>query len=62
MAMLGLEEEIDRVAKANGVRWYGHVLRRDNDHYLRRALEFVVDGKRKRGQPEEPSGGGNEDN
>ena len=35
-------------AKANGVRWYGHVLRRDDGHVLRKALEFEVKGKRKR--------------
>ena len=29
------------MAKANGVRWYGHVLRRDDRHVLRKALEFV---------------------
>ena len=31
MEMLGLMETLDRVAKANGVRWYGHVIRRDDD-------------------------------
>ncbi len=51
MEMLGLEESVDQLAKANGVRWYGHVLRRDGDHVLRKALEFNVDGPRKRGRP-----------
>ena len=32
MDMLGLRETIDRLATANGVRWYGHVLRRDDDN------------------------------
>ena len=27
MDMLGLKETIDRLATANGVRWYGNVLR-----------------------------------
>ena len=49
MAMLGIEETMDQLAKANGVRWYGHVLRRDDGHYLRRALEFEVIGRRRRG-------------
>ena len=31
--------------KANGVRWYGYVLRRDDGHVLRKALEFEVKGK-----------------
>ena len=30
------------MAKANGVRWYGHVLRRDDGHVLRKELEFKV--------------------
>ena len=49
--MLGLKETAVQMAKANGVRWYGHVLRRDDGHVLRKVLEFVVRGKRKRGRP-----------
>ena len=51
MDMLGLKETIDRLATANGVRWYGHVLRRDDDSLLRVALNLEVTGKRKRGRP-----------
>ena len=51
MAMLGLEEMVDKLAKANGVRWYGHVLRKEDGHCLRRALEYEVDGRRRRGRP-----------
>ena len=39
------------MAKANGVRWYGHVLRWNDGHVLRKVLEFEVKGKKKRGQP-----------
>ena len=49
--MLGLKETLVQMAKANGVRWYKHVLRRDDGHVMRKALEFEVNGKRKRGQP-----------
>ena len=49
--MLGLKETIDRLATANGVRWYGHVLRRDDNSVLRVALDLEVSGNRKRGQP-----------
>ena len=35
MEMLGLEESVERLVKAFGVRWYGHVLRRDELHPLR---------------------------
>ena len=51
MDMLGLKETIDQLAIANEVRWYGHVLRRDDDSVLRVALNLEVSGKRKRGRP-----------
>lgn len=51
MEMLGLEESVVQMAKANAVRWYGHVLRREDGHVLRRALDFKVKGRRKRGRP-----------
>ena len=51
MEMLGLKETVGQMEKANGLRWYGHVLRTDDGHVLRKALEFEVKGKRKRGQP-----------
>ena len=51
MDMLGLKETIDWLATVNGVRWYGHVLRRDDDSVLRVALDLEVSGKRKRGRP-----------
>ena len=28
------------------IRWYGHVLRREVGHVLRRALDFEVEGQR----------------
>ena len=46
-----LKETIDRLASANGVRWYGHVLRRDDDSVLRVAPNLEVSGKRNRGRP-----------
>lgn len=50
MALLGLNA-IERVAKASAVRWYGHVLRREEDNILRKMLNFELDGVRKRGRP-----------
>ena len=47
MEMLGLKETVVQMAKTNGVKWYRHVLRRDDGHVLRKALEFKVKGKRK---------------
>ena len=45
MEMLGLKETVVQMAKANGVRWHGHVLRRDGRHFLRKALEFGSEGQ-----------------
>ena len=50
MEMLGLKETLDRMAKANGVRWYGRVIRRDDDNILK-AMIIEVNGERKRGRP-----------
>ena len=51
MEMLGLQETVVQIAKVNEVRWYGHVLRRDDGHVLRKALEFEVKAKRKQRRP-----------
>ena len=40
MQMLDLNETIDQLAKANSVRWHGHVLRKDKTNFLRRALDL----------------------
>ena len=41
--MLGLNEIM-----LNSVRWYGHVLRREDGHILRMALNHEVDGQRRK--------------
>ena len=51
MSLLGLKDTLDGLARASGVRWYGHALRRDNDDVLRRALDFKVAGRRGPGRP-----------
>ena len=43
MFILDLSETIDQLAMANSVCWYGHVLRREDDHVLRKTLHFEVD-------------------
>ena len=50
MELLGLRETVVQMAKANGVRCvraYNCMLRRDDGHVLRKALELEVKGKRK---------------
>ena len=51
MEMLGLMKTLDRMAKTNGVRWYGHVIRREDDNILKKAMMMKVNGQRKRGWP-----------
>ena len=48
--MLGLKEEADKLAKVNGMRWYVHVLRPEED-VLIKAMVHKVDGKCKQGRP-----------
>ena len=38
--MLGLNDSIDQFAMANSVRLYGHVLRREDGHVLRRVINL----------------------
>ena len=49
--MLGLNETVDQLAITISLCWYGHVLRRDDDHVLRRTLNFDFEDQRKKGRP-----------
>ena len=46
--MFGSNETIDNLAMANSVGWYGHVLRREYGHVLRKTLDFEVEGQEKK--------------
>ena len=48
MFVLDLFETSDQLAMASSVRWYGHVLRREDCHVLRSALDFEVESKNRR--------------
>ena len=45
MQTLDMKETIDQLAKTNSVHWYGHVLRKDKNNFLRRALDLRVRDK-----------------
>ena len=45
-AMCGVQ-----LAMENSVRWYGHVLRREDGRILGGALDVEVEGQRKKGRP-----------
>ena len=49
--MLGLNEATNQLSMANNAHWYGYVLRREDGHVLRRALDFEVEGQRKKWRP-----------
>ena len=48
--ILVLNETTDWLAMANSVHWYGHVLRREDGHVLRKVLHFKVESQKKKGR------------
>ena len=42
MFMVGKKETIDQLAMANNVRWFGHVMRREDGHVMRREDGHVL--------------------
>ena len=52
MPMQRLNETIDQLAMVNSVHWHGQVLRREDGHVWRRALDIEVKGQRKKGRPQ----------
>ena len=49
--MLRLKEAVDKLVRANDVRWYGHVLRRTEEDGLMKTIIHELNGKRKQGRP-----------
>ena len=43
MLMLCLNEATDQLALSSSVCWYGYVLRREDVHVLRRALQLEIE-------------------
>ena len=43
--------EISKKAQERRLRWYGHVMRKDEDCVVRRVLDMEVEGRRRRGRP-----------
>ena len=50
MFMWGLYGIVDRLAMASSVNGYCHVLKREDGHVLRRALDLFVEGQGKKGR------------
>ena len=51
MDMLGMKEAANKLERANGMKWYGDVLRRFEEDVLMKAMVHEVGGKRKQGRP-----------
>ena len=51
MQLLDMNETIDQLARAIGVRWYEHALRKDRNNILISALDNKGKGTRKMGRP-----------
>ena len=47
---LGIDD-IALVLQQNRLRWYGHVLRKDDDDWVKKCMEHEVEGSRSRGRP-----------
>ena len=47
---LGIDD-IALVLQQNRLRWYGHVLRKDYDDWVKKCIEYEVEGPRPRGRP-----------
>ena len=41
------------MTKASSMRWYGHVLRKEDENEIVKALKFEVSGSRGRGRPKQ---------
>ena len=46
--MLGIKEFLDRLAKASSMWWYSHVLRKEDENAIVKALNFEVSDSRGR--------------
>ena len=44
MSLVGLSEDIVTFVRRSRLRWHGHMLRRNKEDGIRRALEFEVEG------------------
>ena len=44
-------DDIALVLQQNRLRWYGHVLRKDDDDWVKKCMEYEVEGLRPRGRP-----------
>ena len=44
-------DDIALILQQNRLRWYGHVLRKDDDDWVKKCMEYEVESSRPRGRP-----------
>jgi len=44
-------DDIALILQQNRLRWYGHVLRKDDGDWVKKCMEYEVEGSRSRGRP-----------
>ena len=44
-------DDIALVLQQNRLRWYGHVLRKEDDDWVKKCMEYEAEGPRPRGRP-----------
>jgi len=44
-------DDIILVPQQNRLQWYGHVLRKEDKHWVKKFMEYEVEGARPRGRP-----------
>ena len=49
-ARLGIDDII-LILRQNRLRWYGHVLRKEDTDWVKKCMEYEVEGSRPRGRP-----------
>jgi len=47
---LGIDD-ITLILQQNRLRWYGHVLRKEDIDWVKKCMEYEVEGSRSRGRP-----------
>ena len=47
---LGIDDII-LILQQNRLRWYGHVLRKEDNDWVKKCMEYEVEGSRPRGRP-----------
>ena len=46
-----MEKDCKGLKQQNKLRWYGHVLRKEDNDWVKKCMEYEVEGARPRGRP-----------